>query len=68
MFVTVSLADTLFFSATSSAARPKVLLYLVLTLAPFALIAPVFGPLIDRTRGGRRLTFAATMAAVPWWL
>ena len=63
VFVTVSLADTLFFSATSSAARPKVLLYLLLTLAPFALVAPVFGPLIDRTRGGRRFTFAATMAA-----
>jgi MFS family permease len=35
----------------------------MLTLAPFALIAPVFGPLIDRTRGGRRLLFAATMLA-----
>ena len=63
VFVTVSLADTLFFSATSGQARPKVLLYLVLTLAPFALIAPVFGPMLDRTRGGRRLLFAATMAA-----
>lgn len=62
VFVTVSLADTLFFSATSGQARPKVLLYLLLTLAPFALIAPVFGPLLDRTRGGRRLLFAATMA------
>jgi MFS family permease len=63
VFVTVSLADTLFFSATTSQARPKVLLYLLLTLAPFALIAPVFGPLLDRTRGGRRLLFAGTMAA-----
>ncbi|MGO9872439.1 MAG: MFS transporter [Acidimicrobiia bacterium] len=63
VFVTVSLADTLFFSATTSQARPKVLLYLFLTLAPFAVVAPVFGPLIDRTRGGRRLTFAAAMAA-----
>jgi MFS family permease len=62
VFVTVSLADTLFVSATTGQARPKVLLYLVLTLAPFALIAPVFGPMIDRTRGGRRLLFAATMA------
>ncbi len=62
VFVTVSLADTLFFSATTSQARPKVILYLVLTLAPFALVAPVFGPLIDRTGGGRRLMFAATMA------
>ena len=62
VFVTVSLADTLFFSATTGQARPKVLLYLLLTLAPFAVIAPVFGPLLDRTRGGRRLMFAATMA------
>jgi len=63
VFVTVSLADTLFFSATTSQARPRVLLYLLLTLAPFAVIAPVFGPLLDRTRGGRRLVFASTMAA-----
>jgi hypothetical protein len=63
VFVTVSLADTLFFSATTGQARPKVLLYLLLTLAPFAVIAPVFGPLLDKTRGGRRLTFAAAMAA-----
>jgi MFS family permease len=63
VFVTVSLADTLFFSATTSQARPKVLLYLLLTLAPFAVVAPVFGPLLDRTRGGRRIVFASTMAA-----
>ncbi len=63
VFVTVSLADTLFFSATTSQARPKVLLYLLITLAPFAVIAPVFGPLLDRTRGGRRVTFALAMAA-----
>jgi MFS family permease len=63
VFVTVSLADTLFFSATTGQARPKVLLYLLLTIAPFAVIAPVFGPLLDRTRGGRRLIFAASMGA-----
>ena len=63
VFVTVSLADTLFFSATTSQARPKVLAYLLLTIAPFAVIAPVFGPLLDKTRGGRRLIFAASMAA-----
>jgi len=43
------------------AARPKVLLYLVLTMAPFALVAPVLGPWIDRTRGGRRLMIAVAM-------
>jgi MFS family permease len=53
-FVTVSLAGTLFFSIPSGAARDKVALYLLLTMAPFAVIAPLVGPAIDRIRGGRR--------------
>jgi Major Facilitator Superfamily len=52
--VTVSLAGTLFFSIPSGAARDKVALYLVLTMAPFAVVAPLVGPAIDRIRGGRR--------------
>ena len=60
VFVTVSLADSIFFSATTSAARPRVLLYLLITMAPFAVIAPVLGPMIDRTRGGRRLVIAVS--------
>ena len=39
--VTVSLAGTLFFSIPSGAARDKVALYLVLTMAPFAVVAPL---------------------------
>src|SRR3954463_13382898 len=54
-FVTVSLAGTLFFSIPSAAARDKVALYLVLTMAPFAVVAPLVGPAIDRMRGGRRV-------------
>ena len=53
--VTVSLAGSLFFTTPTDAARTKVLLYLALTLAPFAIIAPVVGPLLDRSRGGRRM-------------
>lgn len=53
--LTVSLAGTIFFSATTGAARPRVLLYLALTMAPFALVAPLLGPALDRTRGGRRM-------------
>ena len=53
--VTVSLAGTLFFSIPSGAARDKVALYLVLTMAPFAVVAPLVGPAIDRIKGGRRL-------------
>ena len=55
VFFTVALANSLFFSAASSEARTKVLLYLLLTLAPFALVAPFLGRLLDRSRGGRRL-------------
>jgi len=62
VFVTVSLAGSLFFDVGVGAARPKVLLYLLLTMAPFAVVAPVLGPFLDRTRGGRRLMVAAAMA------
>jgi hypothetical protein len=62
VFVTISLADSIFFGATTSAARGKVVLYLLLTMAPFAVVAPVLGPLLDRTRGGRRLLIAAAFA------
>ena len=55
VFFTVALANSLFFSAATSEARTKVLLYLTLTMAPFALVAPFLGPLLDRSRGGRRL-------------
>ncbi|MGH2782731.1 MAG: MFS transporter [Thermoleophilaceae bacterium] len=53
--VTVSLAGSLFFTAPTSAARGSVLLYLALTLAPFSVIAPVVGPALDRSKGGRRM-------------
>jgi len=61
VFVTVSLAGSLFFDVGVGAARPKVLLYLLLTMAPFAVVAPVLGPFLDRTRGGRRLMVAGAM-------
>jgi hypothetical protein len=54
--VTISLADSLFFSISPHAAKSKVLLYLLLTLAPFAVVSPLLGPLIDRSRGARRAT------------
>ena len=31
------------------------LLYLLFTIAPFAIVSPLLGPLIDRSRGARRL-------------
>ncbi|HTC68901.1 MAG TPA: MFS transporter [Acidothermaceae bacterium] len=59
--LTVALANTLFFSVAVDQARTKVALYLLITMAPFALIAPVIGPLLDRFRNGRRYALAATL-------
>ena len=53
-FMTVALAGSLFFSISPSAARGKVALYLLLTVAPFAVVAPALGPVLDRSRGARR--------------
>ena len=52
--VTISLAGRLFFSISPSEAKSKVLLYLLLTIAPFAIVSPFLGPLIDRSRNSRR--------------
>lgn len=59
--VAVGLAGSLFFNVPIGEARSRVLLYLVITMAPFALLAPIVGPLLDRVRRGRRLAIAATL-------
>ncbi len=56
----VSLAGSLFFSISPTAAKDKVLLYLLLTMGPFAVVAPALGPLIDRSRGARRAMVVAS--------
>jgi MFS family permease len=61
--ITVALANTLFFSVPVGEARGRVALYLLITMAPFAVMAPVIGPLLDRVRHGRRYAIAATMLA-----
>jgi hypothetical protein len=52
--VTMALAGSLFFSISPHAARNRVALYLLLTMAPFAVVAPLLGPVLDRSRSGRR--------------
>ncbi|HYI62444.1 MAG TPA: MFS transporter [Acidimicrobiales bacterium] len=52
--VAAALAGTIFFSAAASDARDKTFLYLALTMAPFAVVAPLIGPALDRARSGRR--------------
>lgn len=58
---TVSLAGSLFLSISFDAARPRILIYLACTLAPFVLVAPLLGPLVDRIRGGHRAMVVVTM-------
>jgi len=58
----IGLAGSVFFSLDFNSARWRVALYLVLTIAPFAVAAPLIGPAIDRVRGGRRWLIVATMA------
>ena len=57
-FVAVALAGSLFFTVPADSARPKVALYLLVTMTPFALVAPVLGPALDRAKT-RRVIVAA---------
>ena len=59
--LTVSLAGTVFALPTDEA-RSRVALFLVLTMAPFVLLAPLIGPLLDRFRHGRRWALGTTLA------
>jgi MFS family permease len=59
--LTVALANTLFFSVAVDQARSRVAIYLLITMAPFAVVAPVIGPLLDRFRRGRRYALATTL-------
>ena len=56
----VSLAGSLFFSISPTEAKDKVLLYLLLTVGPFAVAAPALGPVIDRSRGASRAMVVAS--------
>ena len=62
-FVTVALAGTIFFSTSVDQARGRVVLFLIVTMAPFAVLAPFIGPALDRIQQGRRFVFAGTMLA-----
>ncbi|MEV8569324.1 MFS transporter [Streptomyces sp. NPDC051322] len=63
VMITVALASTVFFSVPTDQARGRVALYLAVTMAPFALLAPVIGPLLDRLPHGRRAAMAGAMLA-----
>ncbi|MEW1890692.1 MFS transporter [Streptomyces sp. NPDC085659] len=63
VMITVALASTVFFSVPTDQARGRVALYLAVTMAPFILLAPVIGPLLDRLPHGRRAAMAGSMLA-----
>jgi MFS family permease len=50
-----TLAGSLFLSIKPEDGRAQVLKFLAISLAPFAVVAPLIGPVLDRIRGGRRL-------------
>ncbi|CAN0323406.1 unnamed protein product, partial [Phaeothamnion confervicola] len=55
-----ALAGSVLFSLSPDAQRPKVLLYLLVSVAPFAVVAPLIGPTVDRIPGGRRFVMQLT--------
>jgi putative Mn2+ efflux pump MntP len=59
--IAASLAGSLFFSSPTSSSREKVLLYLLVTMLPFAVVAPVLGPALDYRRSGRRVLVVVSM-------
>jgi MFS family permease len=60
--VAISLAGTLFFQVPTAEARSQVALFLGLTMLPFAIVAPLIGPVLDRFSHGRRWAIGTTMA------
>ena len=62
-FVAVSLAGTIFFSTSVDQARGKVVVFLLVTMAPFAVLAPFIGPALDRMQQGRKYLLAGTLLA-----
>ncbi len=58
---TISLASTVLALPTGQA-RGQVAVFLLTTMAPFVLLSPLIGPLLDRYRHGRRWAIGATLA------
>lgn len=62
----VALADSMFLSISPTDARPKVILFLLLSFAPFTVVARSIGPMVERFHGGQRAVIfgVALMRAV----
>jgi len=55
-----ALAGSVLLGLSPDAQRPRVLLYLLVSAAPFAVVAPLIGPTVDRIRGGRKMVVQLT--------
>ena len=68
--VALALAGSLFFSVPETTARGRVLLYLLFTMAPFAIAAPLLSRALDRSASSLRgsLIVAAAGRALAAWL
>jgi hypothetical protein len=67
----LALAGSLFFSVPTAEARGRVALYLGLTVAPFAVVAPFLSLVLDRHRGSLRWAMVVSTlgrALLAWWL
>jgi hypothetical protein len=63
--VAIALAGSLFFQVPGGdghSSRESVALFLGLTMLPFAIVAPLIGPFLDRFAHGRRWAIGETMA------
>ena len=60
--IALGLAGTLFFAVPSAEARDKVALYLLLTLAPYSVIAPLLPRFFTRFPGSYRASLAGSSA------
>ncbi len=60
--VAVGLAGTLFFDVPSAEARSKVALYLLISVAPFAVVTPVLGTIFGRFPGAYRAVLTSSAA------
>jgi hypothetical protein len=58
--VAMALAGSLFFDVDPSGARWRIALYLLFTMAPFAVVGPLIGPAMDRARGGHQLVLVGS--------
>src|SRR5215467_5040333 len=62
-FVAIALAGSLFFSASVAEAQGRAAFALLVTIAPYAILAPLIGPFLDRIRQGNKFVLTGTLLA-----